>query len=71
MKKIILLTTLSFFLFTACEDDKKVITDDTSQPRGTFMAQRSGTFVAQNGTGTTGMTELGIDADGEQFIRFG
>lgn len=72
MKKIILLAALPlFFLFSCEDDDTETITVDSSLPSGTFTSQRSGNFVEQNGTGTSGLAELGSDTEGEQFIRFG
>lgn len=44
---------------------------DSSQPQGAFVAMRSGNFVEQNGTGTSGMAALGEDEEGTQFLRFG
>lgn len=55
-------------LLSACTEE--VIIDPT-QPQGTFSVARSGNFVAQNGTGSTGVAELGTDEDGTQFLRFG
>lgn len=72
MKKLFFLAVLPLcFLFSCEEENTETVMIDSSQPSGTFTVQRSGAFVEQNGTGTMGTAELGIDADGEQFIRFG
>jgi len=73
MKKLMLVfaTLMVFSAFTACDDDDpatEII--DTSMPQGTFTAQRSGSFVAQNNTPTMGDAELGTDEDGTTFLRF-
>ena len=70
-RNIILLALLSASLaFTACEKEKEVIVDPTL-PQGAFTAARSGVFVEQNGTGSKGAAQLGADADGTQFLKFG
>jgi protein involved in sex pheromone biosynthesis len=52
MKKLITLAfTAAIFLLAAC-DDEEVQTIDSSMPNGNFMADVSGTFVEQNGTGS-------------------
>ncbi len=65
-----LLSIASIVSFTACEKEKEVIVDPTI-PQGTFSANKSGTFVEQNATGTKGVAELGTDEDGVQFLKFG
>jgi hypothetical protein len=65
---------LSMVAFTACQEDAPdpvEIVIDSSQPQGTFTAQRSGTFVEQNGTGSAGAAQIGTDSTGTQFLRFG
>lgn len=64
---LLLLLGLSF---TACEEDGDTQIIDSSQPIGTFTADISGDFVAQNGTPTSGMAALGMDEDGNNFLRF-
>ncbi|PHN06900.1 DM13 domain-containing protein [Flavilitoribacter nigricans] len=56
--------------FTACEKDGDTQIIDSSQPVGAFMTDRSGDFIAQNGTPTTGMAAVGTDEDGNTFLRF-
>ncbi len=65
-----LLTLTSLTVFTACEKEVEVIVDST-QPRGAFTPSKNGTFVEQNGTGSKGAVQLGTDADGVQFLKFG
>jgi hypothetical protein len=68
---------LSFFaiivlLFAACsEDDPTEVVIDSSLPQGPFSSMKSGMFVEQNGTGSTGTSELGTDSEGTQFLHFG
>ncbi|MEM6345411.1 MAG: DM13 domain-containing protein [Bacteroidota bacterium] len=56
--------------FTACQEPEPVIID-SSLPQGTFTAQLTGSFVEQNGTGSTGTAEIGSDTENGQFLRFG
>ena len=65
-----LLSVTSVTFFTACTKDKEVIID-SSLPQGAFTASKSGTFVEQNATGSKGAAQLGTDADGTQFLKFG
>lgn len=75
MKKILFLSALIAFSFTACNDDEdnsptETMIIDSSQPSGAFTANRSGTFVYQNAAGSVGTAELGTDANGAQFLHF-
>ena len=54
---------------SSCEKEVEVVVDST-QPRGMFSAMRSGAFVEQNGTGSTGRAMIGTDENGDQFLRF-
>ena len=65
-----LLCVISASFFSACTKEKVVIVDPT-QPQGTFTAAKSGTFVAQNATGSTGAAQLGTDEKGTHFLKFG
>lgn len=56
--------------FTACEKEVEVIVDPT-KPQGAFSVAKGGSFVEQNATGSKGMAQLGTDADGVQFLKFG
>ena len=74
MKNLLILLMLSTslgFITSACDDDEETTIINEDEPTGTFRVQRSGDFVAQNGTPTQGDAEIGTDDDGEQFIRFG
>ncbi len=64
------LTALSLTLFISCSDDAETITLDSSQPSGTFTSSSSGSFVAQNDSGSAGTAELGKDSEGTQFLHF-
>lgn len=67
MKKIALyLVVLSMF---ACTKEQEVVID-SSMPQGDFSVALSGSFVEQNGTGSTGTAELGIDSKGTEFLKF-
>ena len=71
MKRFVqFLAPLMFLLVFASACTEEVIIDPTL-PTGDFSADRSGTFVEQNGTGSAGTAEIGTDDDGEQFVRFG
>lgn len=63
-----LLAFLAVFTFSSCDDEETIVTIDSAQPNN-FVAARSGTLVAQNGTPTTGTVELGEDADARTFLR--
>lgn len=66
------LFTLIVLFFIACSDDDPTeVVIDSSMPQGQFSSMKSGTFVEQNGTGSTGTVELGTDDDGIQFLHFG
>ncbi len=65
------LITLAFLaLFSACTKEKEIIID-SSQPQGNFTVAKSGNFVEQNATGSKGAAQLGTDANGTQFLKFG
>ncbi len=74
MKKnfvFILLGLMSTTAMISCsKDDPTTITIDSSQPQGAFTASASGTFVDQNAAGSVGKVELGMDAEGTQFLKF-
>lgn len=71
MKNLFLISVLSLFILTSCDDDNETVMIDTSLPEGTFTAQKSGSFMEQNGTGSTGTAQLGTDSNGTQFLAFG
>ncbi len=70
MKKLINLFALAAIVITSCSKDAETITIDSSKPNGTFTPAKSGTFVAQSSTSTTGMAQLGTDTKGVQFLKF-
>lgn len=67
-KFIIILLSAAFIM--SCSDDSETITVDPTQPRGTFTATASGTFVDQSMAGTTGGVSIGTDNTGAQFLQF-
>ncbi|MEO0471038.1 MAG: DM13 domain-containing protein [Bacteroidota bacterium] len=58
------------FAATSCSQEE-IITIDSSLPNGQLSVQRTGNLVAENSTPTTGVVELGVDDDNENFLRFG
>lgn len=71
MKRLIQIAAPLFMvmvLFSSCSEE---IIIDPTLPSGTFSVDRSGSFVAQSGTQTMGVAELGTDEEGTQFLRFG
>lgn len=72
MLKKFLVIAFMFIGLVACDDDtSNTIEVDLSLPQGTFTSAKSGSFVEQNSTGSTGTASLGTDASGVQFLRFG
>lgn len=66
---LIVFAVFSLFAFTACTEEEPIVID-TSVPAGTFTVSKSGSFVAQNGTPTTGMAAVGIDSLNTTFVQF-
>lgn len=64
------LLLLFSFGFVACEKDGDTQIIDPNVPTGTFTVARSGDFVPQNSTPTSGMASVGMDSDGDTFLRF-
>jgi hypothetical protein len=54
--------------FTGCKKDEVI---DPTVPNGDFTVSKTGTFVAENGSGSAGKIELGTDEDGTQFAKMG
>ena len=71
MKKLLLAIVVIVVGMTSCSKDAVTNTIDSSKPDGTFTPAKSGTFVAQNGTPSAGMAQLGTDSKGTQFLKFG
>jgi len=76
MKNLLFAFGLMIFVLIGCDDDDdddtptQTITVDSSMPVGMFTSNMSGTFTEQNGTGSAGTAQLGVDSDGTQFLRF-
>ncbi|MDX1907118.1 MAG: DM13 domain-containing protein [Bacteroidia bacterium] len=68
MKYVWMMSLVALVMFSACTEEVII---DSSLPQGTFSVARSGSFVEQNSTGSTGMAQLGTDEDGVQFVKFG
>ncbi|EAZ80845.1 DM13 domain-containing protein [Algoriphagus machipongonensis] len=71
MKKIILLFYLTFLGLVACSDDPDPVTIDPTLPQGNFSVLRMGSFMDQNGAGSTGTASIGVDSEGTEFLEFG
>jgi hypothetical protein len=71
-----LLLAFGSFTLVSCSDDDDdndtptQVTIDSSQPSGSFTASRGGMLTAQNNTPTMGTVELGMDAQGSNFLHF-
>ncbi len=70
MRKIILLFYVAFLGLVSCSEDNDPVTIDPTKPTGALNILRSGSFVAQNGTGSTGIAALGTDSKGKEFLQF-
>ncbi|MEL7339673.1 MAG: DM13 domain-containing protein [Bacteroidota bacterium] len=66
---VILSFAVVLMTLVACQPEEVII--DQSLPQGTFAAAKTGTITEQNGTGSTGVVELGTDSESTQFLRFG
>lgn len=55
-------------VFASCKKDEIV---DRTIPNGDFTVSKTGSFVNENASGSSGTAELGTDADGVQFVKFG
>ncbi|MDP5169545.1 MAG: DM13 domain-containing protein [Bacteroidia bacterium] len=71
MKRFIQFAAPLFLVLVMMSSCTEEIIVDPTLPSGAFTVARSGSFVAQSGTQTTGVAELGTDEDGTQFLRFG
>jgi hypothetical protein len=76
MKNLVIAFGLMIFVLVGCNDDDdentppETIIVDSSMPSGAFTANLLGDFVEQNGTGSSGTAQIGVDAEGTQFLRF-
>lgn len=68
MKKVFVF--LAMVIFAACSDDTDPITIDSALPSSVLTVQRSGTFIDQNGAGSTGTASIGSDNKGAVFLAF-
>ncbi|MBD3638982.1 MAG: DM13 domain-containing protein [Crocinitomicaceae bacterium] len=57
------------FTITSCKKDDPI--NNNPEPNGDFTVERSGTFVAQNSTPTSGTVEYGKDEDDVYFVHLG
>lgn len=69
MKKLMLIALL-FGIISCSENDENPVVDP-NKPLGTFTAERTGTFIAQNGTNSTGTASIGKDSQNSAFLVFG
>ena len=71
--KLIYLAFLALVLnstFTSCSKNVEILVD-SSKPQGAFTASKSGSIVEQNGTGSKGAIQIGLDTKNVQFVKFG
>ncbi|WP_291961199.1 hypothetical protein [Maribacter sp.] len=75
---VVLASVMTTFFVSCSDDDGEVVTVtetetvevDSSLPVGDLMVNLSGNLVAESGTPTQGLVELGVDADDTNFVRF-
>lgn len=70
MKKVFILFYAAFLGLVSCSDDPNQIIIDPTRPSGALSVLRTGSFIDQNGSGTTGNASLGIDTEGKEFLQF-
>ena len=71
MKHFIKFTFATIFalaLISCGDDDGETIIIDSSLPQGDFTASVTGSFTA-DAAPTSGMVEIGMDAEGTEFLR--
>ncbi len=71
MKKVILLFYVAFLGLISCTDDSDPVVIDPTRPTGSLTVSRTGSFVDQNGAGSAGTANLGVDTQGKEFLSFG
>ena len=78
MNKLSLILIFCTLGFISCDKDDdsadpvtQTVTVDSSKPVGTFDVMRTGMFVEQNSTGSSGTAELGMDDNNISFLKFG
>ncbi|MDF4221560.1 hypothetical protein PXC01_08190 [Maribacter sp. M208] len=75
---VLLASVMTTFFVSCSDDDGEVVTVtetetvevDSSLPVGDLMVNLSGNLVAESGTPTQGLVEVGVDADDTNFVRF-
>ncbi|WP_300022574.1 hypothetical protein [uncultured Maribacter sp.] len=75
---VVLASVMTTFFVSCSDDDGEVVTVtetetievDSSLPVGDLMVNLSGNLVAESGTPTQGLVEVGVDADDTNFVRF-
>ncbi len=73
-KSFLFIALLSVITLASCKEDAVTPTTTptaTDQPVGAFTAQRTGSLVAQSGTPTKGIAQLGMDTKGTAFLKLG
>lgn len=60
---------LFFLMVTSCTKEAETVIIDSTMPQGTFVAEKSGSFIDQNAAGTEGTVSLGVDDEGTEFLQ--
>jgi len=72
MKKNLLFNlagAIIILVVASCSKDAETIIVDSAMPQGSFVAEKSGTFIDQNAAGSVGLVSLGTDEEGAEFIK--
>ena len=73
---VVLASAMTTFFISCSDDDADVVTVtetvevDSSLPVGDLLVNLSGSLVAESGTPTQGLVEVGVDTDDTNFVRF-
>ena len=73
---VVLASAMTTFFISCSNDDAEVVTVtetievDSSLPVGDLLVSLSGNLVAESGTPTQGLVEVGVDTDNTNFVRF-
>ncbi|WP_324023375.1 hypothetical protein QSV08_11235 [Maribacter sp. BPC-D8] len=73
---VVLASAMTTFFISCSDDDADVVTVtetvevDSSLPVGDLLVNLSGNLVAESGTPTQGLVEVGVDTDDTNFVRF-
>jgi len=80
---VLLLSAVTTFFVSCSDDDVETVTVtetvvetetvevDSSMPVGDLTVSLSGNLVAESGTPTQGLVELGVDTESSYFVHFG